>query len=512
MDAEEREKAEEIPRATADGGVVVVELPLGEAAATFDLEKAVCSHGLFMMVPNHWDPLSKTLERPLRLHSDGESGNGNSVPSSSPTSLLVRISHPSKSPQSLHLHVFGTVFLSPHHQKSLLDQVRRMLRLSEGEERRVKEFQKMHGEAKERGFGRVFRSPTLFEDMVKCVLLCNCQWSRTLSMARALCELQLELQCPSFSVLVPNVENGTKTPTAETEHLVPKTPIGKEPKRKLRAKKGSKNLAIRFLKTQTQIEVENTTRTDSVEMSDCLQGTKKLCPSILSSNGEKDLHECYNFSQTSTEISNADLTEVSKADSRLFSDLQSSEVIELSSHNRIGNFPSPRELATLNEKFLEKRCNLGYRASRIIKLAQSIVEGRIQLRRLEEACSEPSLSNYSKAVEQLNEIYGFGPFTCANVLVCMGFYHVIPTDSETIRHLKQVHKRNSTIQNVQRDVDIMYEKYAPFQFLAYWSEVWQFYEEWFGKLSEMPHSDYKLITAANMRTTNGKSKRAKKSQ
>ncbi|WMV12247.1 hypothetical protein MTR67_005634, partial [Solanum verrucosum] len=30
-------------------------------------------------------------------------------------------------------------------------------------------------------------------------------------------------------------------------------------------------------------------------------------------------------------------------------------------------------------------------------------------------------------------------------------------------------------------------------------EVWHFYEERFGKLSEMPHSAYKLITAANMR-------------
>jgi hypothetical protein len=38
----------------------------------------------------------------------------------------------------------------------------------------------------------------------------------------------------------------------------------------------------------------------------------------------------------------------------------------------------------------------------------------------------------------LKGIDGFGPFTCANVLMCMGFYHVIPTDSETIRHLRQV--------------------------------------------------------------------------
>lgn len=60
--------------------------------------------------------------------------------------------------------------------------MRRMLRLSEAEEASVKEFHKMHEEAKERGFGRVIRSPTLFEDMVKCMLLCNCQLSLSLSL------------------------------------------------------------------------------------------------------------------------------------------------------------------------------------------------------------------------------------------------------------------------------------------------------------------------------------------
>lgn len=50
-----------------------------------------------------------------------------------------------------------------------------MLRLSEEDDRNVKEFQEIYGEAKEKEFGRVFRSPALFEDMVKCILLCNCQ-------------------------------------------------------------------------------------------------------------------------------------------------------------------------------------------------------------------------------------------------------------------------------------------------------------------------------------------------
>lgn len=41
------------------------------------------------------------------------------------------------------------------------------------------------------------------------------------------------------------------------------------------------------------------------------------------------------------------------------------------------------------------------------------------------------------------------------------------------------------------------------------SEVWYFYEKRFGKLSEMPHSNYKLITASNMRAGMGKCKRLK---
>jgi hypothetical protein len=52
-----------------------------------------------------------------------------------------------------------------------------MLRLSEEDGKMVAEFQAMHPAAREAGFGRVFRSPTLFEDMVKCILLCNCQLS-----------------------------------------------------------------------------------------------------------------------------------------------------------------------------------------------------------------------------------------------------------------------------------------------------------------------------------------------
>jgi len=113
----------------------------------------------------------------------------------------------------------------------------------------------------------------------------------------------------------------------------------------------------------------------------------------------------------------------------------------------ISDFPTPEELANLDEEFLAKSCNLGYRAKRIVMLARSLVEGKVCLQKLGEmrkmfvpAAEEASSigSTYERLDKELSMISGFGPFTRANVLMCMGFFHTIPADTETIRHLKQV--------------------------------------------------------------------------
>ncbi|KAH9750127.1 ENDO3c domain-containing protein [Citrus sinensis] len=425
----------------------LLKLPLAE---TFNLETAVCSHGLFMMSPNRWDPLSRSLSRPLHLSN---SLDNTDIPS---VSVDVTICQPQQDPHSLRIEVRNSASgsapsLSQEQQDALLAQVKRMLRLSEADERNVREFKRIVRQvAQEEGeetqymedfSGRVFRSPTLFEDMVK--------WPRTLSMARALCELQWELQHCSPSI---------------SEDFIPQTPAGKESKRRQKVSKVASKLTSRIAESKASSEDYMNLKLDCAGVLE-----ENVQPSFPQNDIESDLHG---------------LNELSTTDPP-------------SARDRIGNFPSPRELANLDESFLAKRCNLGYRAGRILKLARGIVDGQIQLRELEDMCNEASLTAYVKLAEQLSQINGFGPFTRNNVLVCIGFYHVIPTDSETIRHLKQVHARNCTSKTVQMIAESIYGKYAPFQFLAYWSELWHFYEKRFGKLSEMPYSDYKLITATN---------------
>ncbi|KAL2341484.1 hypothetical protein Fmac_009424 [Flemingia macrophylla] len=407
-------------------GILTIDLPFG-----FQLEEAVCSNGFFMMAPNRWDPLSKTLTRPI-------------------SSSLVSISQRSQSLQ-------------------VRDQVCRMLRLGRAEEKAVMEFRSMTRDLPARNFaGRMFRSPTLFEDMVKCILLCNCQWSRTLGMAQALCELQLELRngLPHAVTVSGNAET-------KTEGFIPKTPAPKETQRKKGSKKGN------LLKKRLELEVDGNPHMDCV----------------LASNSNTTL----------LPTDDGNLEELCSDDSHHHQFPNDKEYFD-----RTGDFPSPSELANLDESFLAKRCGLGYRAAYLIELARGIIEGKIQLGQLEELSKDASLSSYKQLDDQLKQIKGFGPFTRANVLVCLGYYHVVPTDSETLRHLKQVHSRNTTLKKIERDLEEIYGKYEPYQFLAFWSEIWDFYETRFGKMNEMHFSDYKLITACNMRSTSKATKKRKR--
>lgn len=49
-----------------------------------------------------------------------------------------------------------------------------MLRLRPSDVDQIEAFQSMHEEARQESFGYMFRSPTLWEDMVKSITLCNC--------------------------------------------------------------------------------------------------------------------------------------------------------------------------------------------------------------------------------------------------------------------------------------------------------------------------------------------------
>ncbi|KAF3438452.1 hypothetical protein FNV43_RR21214 [Rhamnella rubrinervis] len=162
----------------------------------------------------------------------------------------------------------------------------------------------------------------------------------------------------------------------------------------------------------------------------------------------------------------------------------------------MGNFPNFEELVNIDEScFLEKfKPILGYRAEYILELVEAVKTGRVSFQDLENSTEEQLC--YEQVYQNLAKIKGFGHFTCANVLMCMGHYEIVPADTETLRHIRQVHgMKNCNKKTMEEEVRKLYDKYAPFQCLAYWMELLDRYEYKVGKLSELSSSRYHLISS-----------------
>ncbi|MFK7759407.1 MAG: hypothetical protein AB8C13_05615 [Phycisphaerales bacterium] len=140
-----------------------------KAPADYDLARDVCSYGYFLLAPNHWDVDHKRILRVLDL-PDG------------PSLAII-----DQQPDSRIRARFDRM-LSRSEQSSARSQITRMLSL-ETSHASIKQFHKCDPRWKKSGRGRLFRSPTLFEDVIKTVTSCNVTWPSTVNMNRRLCEV-----------------------------------------------------------------------------------------------------------------------------------------------------------------------------------------------------------------------------------------------------------------------------------------------------------------------------------
>ena len=137
------------------------------APEDYRLERDVCSYGYFRLAPNRWDPEQRGLQRTLLVDR-------------SVVQIQVR--------QKGSLLVIESSRAVRPIRRELVKQIRRMLRLDMTESM-VAEFHKTDPRWKLGGRARLFRSPTLFEDVIKTVTSCNVTWSATITMNRRLCQV-----------------------------------------------------------------------------------------------------------------------------------------------------------------------------------------------------------------------------------------------------------------------------------------------------------------------------------
>jgi 3-methyladenine DNA glycosylase/8-oxoguanine DNA glycosylase len=131
------------------------------------LSRDVCSYGYFLLAPNHWDVKRRVLVRPLDLPGGiatltigQEPGRGSPV------------------------RAVADRALSRPDRAAAERMIARMLRLDDTQ---VGAFHKIDPRWKRSGRGRLFRSPTFFEDLIKTVTSCNVAWPSTIRMNERLC-------------------------------------------------------------------------------------------------------------------------------------------------------------------------------------------------------------------------------------------------------------------------------------------------------------------------------------
>lgn len=144
------------------------------------LARDVCSYGYFLLSPSHWDPGTFTYSRVLdvggaaaavRIRQDGDPR----VPGW-------------RGVRGRDLLVLCDRGLERREREEARRQISRMLRLDEPEET-IADFHARDPRWKPSGRGRLMRSPTFFEDVIKTVTSCNVAWPSTIMMNTRLCHV-----------------------------------------------------------------------------------------------------------------------------------------------------------------------------------------------------------------------------------------------------------------------------------------------------------------------------------
>ena len=142
----------------------------------YDLARDVCSYGYFLLAPNDWSPADQAFRTTLDLTTASAERQATTVvvrqPSGRGGELVCRFDR----------------MLDRAQQTQARARLTRMLRLDESREA-LKAFHRVDPRWRRSGRGRLFRSPTMFEDVIKTITSCNVAWPNTINMNERLCEV-----------------------------------------------------------------------------------------------------------------------------------------------------------------------------------------------------------------------------------------------------------------------------------------------------------------------------------
>lgn len=127
-------------------------------------------------------------------------------------------------------------------------------------------------------------------------------------------------------------------------------------------------------------------------------------------------------------------------------------------------FPTPAAIASAGAEFLRQETGLGYRSSYVWELAAAVVEGRLDLARLE----DPTLPT-DALHDELRQLKGVGPYAAATLLMILGRYDTLAIDTELRAHACQKYFNGEPASEAQ--IRSIYAPWGAWQYLAYWFDA-----------------------------------------
>jgi 3-methyladenine DNA glycosylase/8-oxoguanine DNA glycosylase len=131
-------------------------------------------------------------------------------------------------------------------------------------------------------------------------------------------------------------------------------------------------------------------------------------------------------------------------------------------------FPTPKKLARTTEKVLREKTRLGYRAPYVLKMAQDVTAGAVDL----ESFKSTNLST-KELSKQLFSLKGVGKYAVANLLILLGRYDFLPIDSWALKVVSKEWYNGKSIGS--EEVELAFEKWGEWKGLAYWFWNWSYY-------------------------------------
>jgi 3-methyladenine DNA glycosylase/8-oxoguanine DNA glycosylase len=131
-------------------------------------------------------------------------------------------------------------------------------------------------------------------------------------------------------------------------------------------------------------------------------------------------------------------------------------------------FPSPETIAAAPFDEFHANVRMGYRSDYIHLLSRRIASGEVDL----EAMKRSSLPT-KELKKELLSIKGVGNYAAANLLMLVGCYDELAIDS--IFHTYMSERYFNGEQPSDKEASAIYDDWGKWKYLAYWFEIWEYY-------------------------------------